>query len=191
MDIPFSDKTDEELAELSLNSQIAFSNLIKRYEKRLLRYIKRISGFSDEEAEDSLQDAFVKMYRYLANFDTSLSFSAWAYRIVHNQVISQYRKNKIRAHGNSIHVSDDFIAQFPDSLNIEEDADNELLSKYLKSVLDKIDIKYREVLVLYYFEERSYQEISDILMKPSGTIATLLNRAKKKCLIEIKSRKKI
>ncbi|MEA2112539.1 MAG: sigma factor-like helix-turn-helix DNA-binding protein, partial [Patescibacteria group bacterium] len=49
-------------------------------------------------------------------------------------------------------------------------------------MLSKIDIKYREVLILKFLEEKSYREMSDILRKPEGTIATLINRAKKEFL---------
>ncbi|MBU0613783.1 RNA polymerase sigma factor [Patescibacteria group bacterium] len=190
-EIDFSQKSDEELAELSLKSQMAFSILMNRYEARLIRYIQRISHFTEEMAEDVLQESFIKMYKNLANFDANLSFSAWAYRIVHNQTITEFRKDKRRPHGNSVFVSDDFLEQFPGFLDIEQEAEQKILAGDVKEILAKLDIKYREVLILYYLEGYSYKEISDILMKPAGTVATLINRAKKKCLQEVKQKTEI
>ena len=63
-------------------------------------------------------------------------------------------------------------------INPESDLDKKLVMEYMESVLNQLDPKYRAVLVLRYFEEKNYQEISDILQKPMGTVATLLKRAK-------------
>jgi len=60
--------------------------------------------------------------------------------------------------------------------------DQNILKEKTSAVLDGLDPKYREILVLKYFEEKDYNEMSDILKKPMGTIATLVNRAKKQFL---------
>jgi len=66
-----------------------------------------------------------------------------------------------------------------DELNIEEEINLEFLKNNLFEILDQMDLKYKEVLVLKFWEQKSYSEISDILKKPEGTVATLINRAKK------------
>ncbi|PIU78076.1 MAG: hypothetical protein COS72_03485, partial [Candidatus Moranbacteria bacterium CG06_land_8_20_14_3_00_43_56] len=90
------EKTDEELVALTLKNQDFFSCIVERYEAKLTRYIRRISAATQEDAEDLLQEIFVKVYRNLYGFDPSLKFSSWIYRIAHNQVISQWRKTKSR-----------------------------------------------------------------------------------------------
>ena len=162
----FDDKTDEELVILTLKDKENFVYLIRRYEDKLLRYIKRISGADD--AEDILQNSFIKAYENLNSFNTSLKFSSWIYRICHNEVINNYRKKKARPKTIAFEGLENLVFD-----NISIDVYN--LSKILKD----IDIKYREVLVLRYIEEKDYKEISDILKKPMGTVSTLLNRAKK------------
>ena len=76
----YSNKTDEELVILSLENQNIFAYLINRYQKKIARYIKRISGLSDDDIEDVLQDVFIKTYRNLNAFDSNLKFSSWLYR---------------------------------------------------------------------------------------------------------------
>lgn len=68
-----------------------------------------------------------------------------------------------------------------DDFNMNEMVDQQYLKEHIQEVLEKLDDKYREILVLRFFQEKSYQEISDILRKPPGTVATLINRAKKEC----------
>ena len=185
----FQEKTDEELAFLALADQDYFLYLMRRYEGKLLAYILRISSFSHDEAEDILQEVFIKIYENLNDFDTSLKFSSWAYRITHNQAISHYRRAKARPQSLPIDINDKILANLSSDLDIEKKVEVDYLRKAIKNVLANLDIKYREVLVLKFLEERSYQEISDILKKPMGTIATLINRAKKEFKEELDRQK--
>ena len=173
------DLTDEDLVLLTLDNANTFSYIVERYQKKLLYYIRRISGVSHEEAEDMLQEIFVKMYANLNSFDISLKFSSWAYRIAHNHVISSHRKKKARPDGVSFDADESLVTKLASSLDLELELDQQFLHEHIESLFDKLDVKYREVMVLKYFEEKSYDEISDILKKPVGTIGTLLNRAKK------------
>ena len=175
-----NEKTDEELALLALKDQDYFLLLVRRYEEKLTRYISRISNLDKDEIEDVLQDIFIKVYRNLNAFDTSLKFSSWIYRISHNEVISNYRKFKNKAKIISFDGDGEFIKNIADDLDIEKEISLEDLKINISLILSKMDIKYREVLILRFMEGNNYSEISDILKKPEGTIATLLNRAKKK-----------
>ncbi|MFH1427472.1 MAG: RNA polymerase sigma factor [Patescibacteria group bacterium] len=170
-------KSDEELVLLTLANQDNFLHLIKRYDKKLFNYVLKISNFSREEAEDILQDAFIKIYKNLNEFDPSLKFSSWAYRIVRNQVISNYRKNKARPQ--KVELDNGIIENLASDLNITNEIDSKFLKRNINKVFNLMDGKYREVLFLKFMEEKNYQEISDILKKPIGTVATLINRAKK------------
>lgn len=176
---PLAEKTDAELVALTLDNQQFFAYLIERYEKKLLRYIIRFSHVSLQEAEDTLQEVFLKAYLHLRAFDADLSFSSWIYRITRNEMINQYRKAKVRPHGNSIQVDDRVIESIAADGDVLKSIDRRILRAHLEALLDGLDVKYREVLILRFFEEKNYDEISDIVKKPTGTVATLLNRAKK------------
>jgi len=173
-------KTDEKLVVLSLQYQRFFLCIMKRYEAKLLRYIKRITNVRNEEAEDILQEVFIKVYTNLNSFDTNLKFSSWIYRITRNYVISYYRSKKNKKEDLVWQYDTEIFDNIASDLNFIQEIDLELLRKSLQSVINKLDIKYKEVIILNYFEEKTYKEISDIIKKPEGTVATLLNRAKTK-----------
>jgi len=162
-----------------LQDKANFAFLIERYNSKLLRYIKRITNVSLEEAEDILQDSFINTYINLNDFDRDLKFSSWIYRITRNQVINNFRKNKIRPQGNYIDIENDFLENIAAELEIEKNIDLGILGKNVNEILSQVEEKYREVLVLKFLEDKDYKEISDILKKPMGTIATLINRGKK------------
>ncbi|OGY50101.1 MAG: hypothetical protein A3J59_04775 [Candidatus Buchananbacteria bacterium RIFCSPHIGHO2_02_FULL_56_16] len=176
---PLDNKSDEALVALTLRDQQCFSCLVRRYERKLLSYIMRISSVGRQEAQDILQDVFIKIYTNLNGFDQTLSFSSWAYRITHNQVISHYRKHKASAHDVTLEAEG-----LLERIIADNGADHELDLQYQKqhvaAILDRLDLKYREVLILKFLEEKNYREISDIIKKPMGTVAALINRAKKK-----------
>jgi len=180
-----SQKTDKELVKLSLKNKDFFAYIIDRYEDKLLRYIKRITNLREDDLIDILQDIFLKVYLNLNDFDSRLSFSSWIYRIAHNQVIDTYRKNKSRPHGNSIDVEDEVLENFMNDFDFTKNLDLFFLKENVDNILNKLSYKYKEILVLKFFEEKSYKEISDILRKPLGTVAVLINRAKKQFISEL------
>lgn len=169
--------SDEELVVKTLADQNFYYCLVERYEKSLKRYIKRITNLRDEEVEDVLQDIFLKAYLNLNDFNRKLKFSSWLYRLTHNEVIDNYRKRKARKLDNTVALDD--WKELVDSFSHEEELDLKISTEQLREVLAKLDNRYREVLELKFLEEKDYNEISDILEKPLGTIASLINRAKK------------
>ena len=169
---------DQELVLLTLENQGYFAYLVDRYKSKLFRYIKRLSNVSNEEAEDILQDIFLKTYLNLNSFTTSLKFSSWIYAIAHNQVISNFRKIKARPEGSSVTIDLGLSEALASDLNIEKVTDSKLLAEQVAAALAKLKPKYREVLILKYLEEKNYQEMSDIIKKPMGTVASMLNTAR-------------
>jgi len=172
-------KTDEELVALTIENQDFFSCLVNRYTEKLTRYIMRISASTSEDAEDLLQEIFVKAYRYLNDFDQSLKFSSWIYSIAHNQVISQWRKTKSRPQVIKFEADEDFLKFIANDEDLALDTERKFEGEEVRELINALDEKYREVLVLKFIEGKDYKEISDILQKPLGTVATLINRAKK------------
>jgi len=170
--------TDEELVVLTLENQENFLFLINRYKIKLFNFIRRITNVADEDAEDILQDVFLKVYLNLNGFDHDLKFSSWVYSIARNQVISSHRKLKARAEGYSQPLDDEIARKLISDLDMKKNMDAEILKSSIQNVLDELNEKYREVLVLKFLEEKSYQEISDIIKKPIGTVGSLMNKAK-------------
>ncbi len=180
----YKNLSDLQLVQLSLKDHQNFHYLMERYEPPLLRYMKRTASVTREEAEDLLQDIFIKVYRNLNGFDQKLRFSSWIYRIAHNEIVNQAYKKKVRSVTTSLNESNEHLLKQGEWTEESGDAHFELESKdsseRMRDALMKLPDKYREVLILKFFEDKSYREISAILRKPEGTIATLINRAKKK-----------
>ena len=170
---------DDELVHKSLQNIEYFACLFEKYEKKLIRYILRISSFSPEEADDILQEAFLKIWKNLNKFDSSLRFSSWAYRIVHNTTMSGWKKSKSYGKDKHINIDDELFKDMLPGNDFAEELYNGNKDMEIRKILNDLPKKYSDVLVLKFLEEKNYNEISDILKKPMGTIATLIHRAKK------------
>ena len=172
------EKSDEQLVEMTLEDADNFLYLMKRYEQKLFWYAKRVTNLADEDVEDVLQDAFIKTYQNLNDFDCGLKFSSWIYRITRNTAISHIRKNK-----NIVTLSEEdsekIFENLSDDMDLLEEMDKEMQAEKVRGALESLDQKYSEVMVLKYLEDKDYKEISNILEKPMGSIATLLDRGKK------------
>jgi RNA polymerase sigma-70 factor (ECF subfamily) len=176
--LDLEEKTDEELVIIILENQNAFSLVVDRYKDKLLRYIRRISSVSVEESEDMLQNIFIKVYLNLNEFDDSLKFSSWVYRIAHNEVIDNYRKRKSRPQLMDVDIKDSYVKELAGDTNILEELSREELKCEISEAINKLDLKFQEIIILKYIEEKDYQEISDIIKKPLGTVASRMNKAK-------------
>lgn len=168
----FSKLSDEEVVEIVRRQEKdAYSEIIKRYQARLLRYAISILGDSESGA-DVVQSAFIKAYVNLNGFRINKSFSSWIYRIVHNEAMNFLKKQKHQQP-----ITDNF--QLSDDTDLEENLIKQELADFTHNCLNQMAVIYREPLALYYLEEKSYEEISDILRVPIGTVGTRLTRAKK------------
>ena len=170
---------DDELVRRSLQNVEYFACLFEKYEKKLIHYILRISSFSLEEADDVLQEAFLKIWKNLNKFDSSLRFSSWAYRIVHNTTMSNWKKSKSYGKDQHANIDDELFKNMLPANDFMEELYKGNKDMEIRKILNELPKKYSDVLVLKFLEEKNYNEISDILKKPMGTVATLIHRAKK------------
>ena len=178
------DMTDQEPSDQALVAEAlarphAYGALVERYTPRLLRYARRLGCRSEQDARDVLQETFLKAYLNLRSYDADLAFSSWMYRICHNETISWFRKQRIRPQPATSDEELFALESLADSRDLLDGIEQVLHRDHLEAALAQLSSDYREVIVLKYFEEKSYEEIADILRKPPGTIATLINRAKK------------
>ena len=171
-------KTDEQIVVLTLKNQDYYLCLMKRYEAKLLKYILKISNINREDGEDILQEVFIRAYQNLNDFDLNFTFSNWIYSIAHNITISAFRKKKVRPQ--TISWEDKDLNNILEStLNVENTSLRKLTYQHILKKINQLPLKYKDVLILKFMEGKDYQEISDILHKPMGSVGTLINRAKK------------
>ena len=169
--------TDNELVEETLRNVDYLSCIYARYEQRLLRFITRISSLNAEESRDVLQDAFIKIWKNLNAYDPSVKLSSWLYRIVRNETISQWRKKTGYGKVSMVPITEKMENVLPELLEADDLTEEGI--DLLHNLVDGIPGKYREVIVLRYFEKMNYEEISDVLKIPEGTVAARLNRGRK------------
>ena len=180
----FVDMTDEEVVEHVLgHDPQCFDEITRRYQGKLMAYLWRFVGDADE-ASDILQDVFVKAFNKLDTFDLEKKFSPWIYRISHNEAVN-HLKRKSRKHFiglEDISTSKDKLkASDTDDASLDQWFQKELRAE-IKDALSQLPPHYREIIILRYFEDQSYQEIGKILDKPTNTVGTLLRRAKRRLL---------
>ncbi|MEI7498008.1 MAG: RNA polymerase sigma factor [Candidatus Falkowbacteria bacterium] len=170
-------ETDEALAgQVKRADHSALAELIKRYQQKLYHYVTRLIGNADE-AEDVVQETFLRVYKNIQSFDEEKKFSSWIYRIAHNTAINAIKKRQRLQSVEALTLdwlqenqeeAEDFIAT----------EERRALSENMIILMDDLRAEYREALVLYYFEEKSYQEISEIMHIPEATVGVWLRRAK-------------
>jgi len=183
-----TDLTDNSLVRIvRTKDPDRYSEIIDRYRGKLFAYLYCLIGQKDE-TEDILQNVFIKTYKNLARFDQKRKFSSWIYRIAHNEAVNHIKRKYLKKF-----VSWEDVVTAKDKLELsgyEKDISEELIKnervKEVHEIVDRLPVKYKQVLILKYFSGKSYKEIADILGKPTNTVGTLINRAKNKLQEEIK-----
>jgi RNA polymerase sigma-70 factor, ECF subfamily len=163
--------SDEKLVlKIRTKNKELFSFIIKRYQDKLLRYATYLSQ-DENKAADIVQEAFIKAYINLNSFNIKKKFSSWIYRITHNEAM-----NSLRGSHKQFSLNEDF--DIDSGINLEDEIIQKELKEHISWCFTKIPIIYREPLSLYFLEEKTYEEISDILKLPVNTVGTRINRAK-------------
>jgi len=169
--------TDEEIVSIIRSGETdSFGILVERYEVKMKRYARKFL-FGYEDTEDIVQQVFVKAFVNIRSFDTEKKFSSWLYRIAHNEFINAIRKKKKEPL--SFFDSDLLFPRLSGKESTDKEIKEQELRQIIDKCLDKIGPKYREPLVLYYFEELNYKEIANILRIPVSTVGIRILRAKK------------
>jgi RNA polymerase sigma-70 factor (ECF subfamily) len=165
----------------------SFEELMKKYNKRIFGFIYRMVR-DEEVAVELTQDFFVKIYRVLSRYNFEYKFSTWAYRICYNLVIDHIRKNQ--AYIESLDSDTVTTKQMVDSDNYVSEDGFEILARtevrdYTWEVVNRIPLKYRELILLRYIQGLKYDEIAEITGLPVGTVKNRIFKAKEILKMEI------
>jgi RNA polymerase sigma-70 factor, ECF subfamily len=176
--------SDEELLQLCADRHsAALEELVKRYQAPLYRFLLRMLG-SPEDAEEAASDVFVRAWQHAPRFQYRAKVATWLYRIAVNIARDAYSRKKARPQEAWPETYE--LAQMGIG-SAEEDAltrlDRAERSKALDRALDRLSDSDRTILVLYYFEEREYDEIQAITGLSYTVLKTRLARARRRLRI--------
>ncbi len=166
----------ETIQKLQKGDTDAFAFLVNEYSPRISRYLSKFL-YTTEDVEDILQEVFIKAYVNIQSFDNTQPFSPWIYRIAHNEAINFLKKKKIQSY--SLFDVDVLFPHPVAKENSDTESERALTKDMIDKVLGEIDIKYREVLLLYFYEDFSYKEIASTLQIPVTTVGVRITRGKK------------
>jgi len=177
-------KRDSELVQRALQGdERAYTELLRLYRESVYYMMLKMIGNKDD-AEDLTIEAFGKAFKRLVSYDTSWAFSTWLFKIASNNCIDQIRKKKKQKNPISIDssYSDDddesTIDLKADVLNPEEKLMRGQRIKEMHRIVEQLKPKYRLLVEMRYFKELSYEEISEELELPLGTVKAQLFRAR-------------
>lgn len=158
----------------------AFETLVGEYQQKIINISFGI--LSDyEEACDAAQETFVKVYRFISHFRGDSSLSTWIYKIAKN-VCGDYLRKRREAVVSLDEEKEDVpkheITDF--TYSPEKEAEKNEVKKAVRAAIAQLDEKSKEVILLYEIGDLSYEEISNILKLPQGTVKSRLNRARER-----------
>jgi RNA polymerase sigma-70 factor, ECF subfamily len=174
MDVNKKDRSDGELILLTRGGrQDAFGVLVERYRANAVRLASSIVG-DWELARDLSQDAFLKAYRALGSFDITSPFMPWFYRILRNTCMDQLRrKGRFRT------VLEKITLTKSSRGDLREEISRSDLSAIVRKAIDCLKDKDREIIELRHFSGLSYDEMSELLDIPRGTVMSRLHYARR------------
>ena len=126
-----------------------------------------------EAAEDVAQEVFIKVWRALPGFDGRASMSTWIYTIARNASLSALRARRPQSS-----LSDPEVMHAVEAINPVPPADAMVDRAAVLRLVDQLSTKQRQVIMLFYMEAQSHEEVSTMLAMPVGTVKTLLHRAR-------------
>jgi RNA polymerase sigma-70 factor (ECF subfamily) len=175
-----SELSDDELVAGCLaKEEEAFAELIDRYKNKVYWLVRRMAGPAD--AEDHTQEVFLRAYQAMPGFRQDSKFSTWLYSIARNLCLSELRKRGRR--GEEIPLEEEgeerirhFLSEAREDL--EEEIERRDVSRRMGELIDRLPESHRTALTLYYVNQARYEEISDIMGVPMGTVKTYIRRAR-------------
>jgi RNA polymerase sigma-70 factor, ECF subfamily len=181
-----AEQDDAALIDLALGGDAAaFGWLVRRYQDRLYTSLVHVSG-SRDEAEDVVQDAFVQAFLKLRSFERQSTFYTWLYRIAFNTAVSRRRKRRVEGSVEQVRAS---VGDEPADRceRPEEQVLRQERAELLARALEGLSDEHRAILILREMEGCDYEQISQILDLPVGTVRSRLHRARAHLRIELGS----
>jgi RNA polymerase sigma-70 factor, ECF subfamily len=176
----------------SIENNLTEDELKKRYsefEKEALPHMKALYNYAlkmtgdEDDADDLVQETFLKAFRFFDKFERGTNCKAWLFRILKNSFINDYRK--IKSEPDKVDYEDvqnfyeNIKSDEVDSQHYEMDAFNNMLDDEVSKAISSLPEDFRTVVILNDIEGFTYEEIADFVDIPVGTVRSRLHRARK------------
>ncbi len=166
---------DQEIIEsVKKGNHSDYAILIDRYKNKAFSMLTRMLK-NRMEAEEVLQDCFLKTFKGLNNFKGDSKFSTWFYKIVYNSALSRLSVQKRKTEMEMSSVEDHFNLLSDYDYNLTEQKD---LSLYIKEMVDKLPANYASVISMFYLEDLSCEEISEVMRTSVNNVKVMLHRSR-------------
>jgi len=174
------ENTDQEIIQRVIaGERKAYAELINRHKDKAMTLAVRMLK-NHQEAEEALQDAFIRAFRALPGFEWKSSFSTWFYRIVFNVCSSMLSKRGDKAMVSLDEENDEQLSLQLSAMDDEPDVtvEQQELTDIIKKEIAAMEAKYSAILTMFFLQEMSYEEIMEVTGLPLGTVKNRLFRAR-------------
>lgn len=166
---------DKRLIALALDGDhTAFEHLFNRYREAIRQLLIQRAG-SESDADDLLQETFIKVYLHLDRYKQDYTFGQWVYTIARNTFIDYVRRRQ-----DDLPIDERFSAPASPAPNPEESVIRLQQRDQIEHYLEALTPRYRQLIRMRFFEEYSYEEIAEKLTLPMGTVKTQIHRARER-----------
>jgi RNA polymerase sigma factor (sigma-70 family) len=159
------------------------------FENEMLPHLKSLYHFAyrltndEDDANDLVQDTYLKAYRFIASYERGSNAKAWLFRILKNSFINNYRKAAKEPNKIDYEEAENFLntgkAAYSDSIDLRDKIFRGMIGDEVSKALNSIPVDFKTVIILCDIEEFTYEEISKIIDIPIGTVRSRLHRARK------------
>ncbi|MBO9598919.1 MAG: RNA polymerase sigma factor SigW [Cohnella sp.] len=161
--------------------QRAFAEIVDLYKDKLYHLAYRMTS-NRQEAEDVVQETFLRVYKNLDRYDENQKFSTWIYRIATNLCIDRLRKRRAVYSLDAESTDHDGLDGYSMMPSDERTPESELIltetQKIIRGAIETLPVKYKSIMILRYLQDLSLQEISDVLDMPVTTVKTRVHRGR-------------
>ena len=167
--------SDQEIIDsVKKGNDTDYSILVDRYKNKAFSMLKRMLK-NQLDAEEVLQDCFLKAYNSLSSFKGESKFSTWFYRIVHNTALTKLSSKKRKTESEMSSVEDHFNLESEYNVDHIEKKD---IQEFIQETIDKLPERYSAVISMFYLNEMSIDEISDVMGISITNVKVLLHRSR-------------
>ncbi|WP_246553374.1 RNA polymerase sigma factor [Paenibacillus tritici] len=177
------DSIEEKIRRIQAGEAPLFSDVIRLYQQRIYLYCFRLMN-NKEEAEDAVQDVFIKAYQNIGQFRPQTNLSSWLYKIAYHHCLNLLRRQKFQLQLRKL------LRQEVAVDGAEQMVENRLFSEPVSAALAKLDVEDRNLLILRIYEDKSFAEIGEILGISTPAVRKRYERTRGKLKKAIERREK-